>query len=103
MKIMDNNGASVVSALMVLVTSIVAFAFLFFCLGNVINSFTHEFQQIDMVLAPEFAEMMSFPTQYFQIFFALPALFLLLITIWAFKTIIHKKGYSRGGFDEEEW
>lgn len=104
MERMNNKGVSVVAALMVLTTSIVAFAFLFFCLGNVINAFTVEFQNIDMVLDPDFAEMMNYPTQYFQIFFALPALFLLLITIWVFKTVIHRKGYSRGGeFDEEEW
>ena len=100
MKIMDNRGVSVVAALMILVTSIVAFAFLFFCLGNVINAFTMEFQNIDMVLDPDFAEMMQYPTQYFQIFFALPALFLLLITIWAFKTIIYRKQYSR---EDEDW
>lgn len=100
MKIMDNKGVSVVAALMILTTSIIAFAFLFFCLGNVINAFNVEFQNIDMTLTPQFAEMMSFPTQYFQIFFALPALFLLLITIWAFKTIIAQHKYSR---EDEDW
>ena len=89
-------------AVITLTITLVILTVLVVTLGTFIDAFIGIFQsEMCSTLSPDMMLLMETSMKFFEMFYWLPPIFVVLIFTWLFKTIILKHLYSRE--DEEEW
>ena len=98
---MNNKGAGIIDAIIVITVSITVITFFVFALGGVLDGVLFEFQSLSLsTLSPEFSDTMDSVLNLAEMFYIVLIFGLLLFTTWFFKTLIYRHKYSR--YDEEE-
>ena len=93
---MEDDG-NIVQSLFIVAIYAIAIIFLVFALGTIIDNFLFQYMQLGADINMQFMESLNNMTTLFDMFFWMPRLFLALITIWLFKSIIFKHRYTRRG------